>query len=216
MACGIFLDQGSNSCPLNWQVDHKESPSSLLKVQIAWSSSAQNPSMAFQTIQKRIEPPWSPVICPICFCNLIFIPFLHLSSHTGFPSRMPVYSCLGGLCTCSPLHLGCLHSPHGSLPLFAQDSLADHLCSDVILDLWTSSPSPSIGYFLAPCTAAFSPQFCHYLCCAILSLFISCLPLPQECKTQNGRDFASLLHHSIPRAWKKGWHMVGIQEIFMG
>lgn len=136
--------------------------------------------------------------------NLIFIPFLHLSSHTGFPSRMPVYSCLGGLCTCCPLHLGCSHSPHSSLPLFAQDSFADHLCSDVIQNLWTSSPSPSIGFFLAPCTAAFSPYFCHYLYCTIQSLFIPFLPLSQECKTQNGRDFASLLHHSIPRAWKNG------------
>ena len=45
---------------------------------------------------------------------------------------------------------GMLTSPTWLTPSLCPGFSQDHLHSEVILDLWTSSPSPSIGYFLAP------------------------------------------------------------------
>lgn len=158
------------------------------------------------------------MICPICFSNLIFIPFLHLSSHTGFPSTVPAYSCFGIFALALPFTWDAL-SPE---PMWITPSLCLGF-SHRSPSQW-GHPGPMHLKPHSPHGLLSDPMLCCFfsivlplppLCHTIISLFISCLYLPQECKAQKGREFGCLLHHSIPRAWKNGWHIVGVQEIFV-
>lgn len=117
------------------------------------------------------------MICPICFSNLIFIPFLHLFQSHRLSSRMPVYLFGGSLHLLSPppdAHIP--HTAHSlSLPriLFARSSLQWHHPRPK----WPQALVPPLAFFWLHVLLLFLHSFAttsivpynHYLFLSFLS-----------------------------------------------
>lgn len=157
-------------------------------------------------MQNKIRTPLSPGVWLFCFSNQNSRPFFFPVTLV-FPQRCQAHSYFRVF----PL----------SLPFTWDTVCPEHHMAYSLSSLrspaymtfsgrssWTSglqAPTSPTGYFLTTSLLLFPYSF--------TTTFLTSYNLGSH-KTQERRGFACL-HHSIPRAWHIGWHIVGIQEIFV-
>ena len=94
-ACGIFLDQGSNPCPLHWQADsqplrHQGSPIIIIIIITIATVTRLSPSLLGRPSHTTSALPESPALRS-CLCLLsVFRPRSSSSSSLPFPPCYPL------------------------------------------------------------------------------------------------------------------------------